>query len=68
MMACMMAALCAASARISTTSFSLAREMPRNFSDSLMPVPLADSTVPPVAPALRAAAITRSEQPSLRIT
>ena len=61
MMARMISALFFALATMSTTSFSSAMDMPWNFSVGLIMVPLALITVPPPAPAGRAASMTMSE-------
>ena len=67
-MARMISALEADLATMRMTSRSLAREKPMNFSVVFTPVPLAEITVPPRAPAVRAASMTSSVKPSLRIT
>ena len=55
-------------ARMKTISFSAARDTPKNFLASSVPVPLAWMVVPPAAPAERAASITWSVWPRLAMT
>ena len=50
------------------SSFSAAMDTPKNFFASSVPVPLAWTAVPPVAPAARAASITMSVWPWLVMT
>ncbi len=48
-------------------SFSSARDTPKNLLARFAPVPFACKTVPPPAPAARAASMTGSVCPSLRM-
>ena len=59
-MARMMASFCSCRVTIRIISFSAAIESPRNFSAYSSPKPLACTTVPPPAPALRAMSMTVS--------
>ena len=63
----MIAAFSAALETIMISSFSSAIETPRKRSACFAPVPLACSTVPPAAPAERAASMTVSVWPSFRM-
>ena len=57
MMAFMMAFFSEVRLTMSTSSFSFTRSMPMNLAAPSMPVPLAWMTVPPPAPAARAASM-----------
>ena len=67
-MAFMMAAFSEAFETMMISSFSSAMETPRKRSACFAPVPFAWSTVPPAAPAERAASMTVSVWPSLIMT
>ena len=63
----MMSAFCSLRATMRITSFSFAIDTPRNFSLSGEVVPLPWSTVPPIAPAARAAVMKASGGPAVGI-